>query len=151
MAVHLLPCACASVTGCAVWLQLFDLLEAHSAQLLQPDHLHMAFLAWLHIGDTTAAADASRRHEPLAAAWTAAQQQTAFKSALATLKQAPFAYSALRAVLQMWLLAVSNNLADRQHQLRDLVMALLSKDRLPDAHAVSYTFPNPNQHMLYDV
>lgn len=140
--VHPALCACASVTGCAGWLQLFDLLEAHCAELLQPDHLHMAFLAWLHLGDTTAAADAISRHEPLAAAWSAAQQQLAFKSALSALNQSPFAYASLKAALQVWLLAVSTNLPDRHQRLHDLLTALLSKDRLLDAHKVGNTPSN---------
>lgn len=129
----------ASVTGCAVWLQLFGLLEAHSAHLLQPHHIHMAFLAQLQLGDITAACDAVSRHEPLVAAWTAVQQQLAFKGALTALRQRPFAYALLRATLQVWLLAVSSNLPDRQQQLHDLLMALLSKGRLPDAHKVRST------------
>lgn len=121
------------------WLQLFGLVEAQSGQLLQPAHLHMAFLARLHLGDATAACDAATSHAPLATAWTAQQQGSAFKTALQALHHQPFAYAALRAALQVWLLAVSNNFPDKQQQLYDLLMALLSKERLPDAHKVGDT------------
>ena len=99
----------------------------------------MVFLAWLQLGDATAASDAITRREPLAAAWTALQQQTAFQIALRALKQAPFAYASLSAALKVWLLAVSSKLPDRQQQLHDLLTALLSKDRLPNTHKVGNT------------
>ncbi|KAL3161547.1 hypothetical protein ABBQ32_010414 [Trebouxia sp. C0010 RCD-2024] len=95
----------------------------------------MAFLAALHLGDATAACDPTTRHAPLAAAWTAHQQGAAFQSALQVFQnREPFTYEALRAAMQMWLLAVSNNLPHKQQQLHELLMALLGKDRLPDAH-----------------
>ncbi|KAL3161697.1 hypothetical protein ABBQ38_008796 [Trebouxia sp. C0009 RCD-2024] len=120
-------------------VRLFGLLEAQSAELLQPGHLHMAFLAALHMGDATAACDAATRHAPLAAAWTAHQQGHAFNSTLRLLQQQPSADAATHAALQVWLLAVSNNLPDKQQQLHDLLMALLSKGRLPEAHQVLQT------------
>ncbi|KAL3161708.1 hypothetical protein ABBQ38_008807 [Trebouxia sp. C0009 RCD-2024] len=120
-------------------VRLFELLEAQSAELLQPGHLHMAFLAALHLADPTAACDAATRHAPLAAAWTAHQQGAAFHSTLQLLQQQPSAYAALHAALQVWLLGVSNDFSDKQQQLQDLLMALLSKDRLPDAHKLLQT------------
>ncbi|KAL3161690.1 hypothetical protein ABBQ38_008789 [Trebouxia sp. C0009 RCD-2024] len=120
-------------------VRLFGLLEAQSAKLLQPGHLHMAFLAALHLGDATAACDAATRHAPLAAAWTAHQQGHAFNSTLRLLQQQPSADAAMHAALQVWLLAVTNNLPDKQQQLHDLLMSLLSKGRLPEAHQMLQT------------
>lgn len=136
---------CPCLTGCAAVLQLFRLLEAQSVQVLQPGHLHMAFLAHLQLGDATAACDAATRHAPLAAAWTAQQQGRAFNSALRVLQQQPFAHAALRAARQVWLLAVNNSLPDMQQQLYDLLLALLSMERLSDAHKVGSILPPPHQ------
>lgn len=118
-------------------LQLFGLLEVECPEVILPQHLLVACLAWGGLGDTAIALDGMRRHEPLAEAWTAEQQQLAFQSMLSALKQKAANDSAVHAAQHVWMIAVSNNLPDRQPQWHELVLVLLRKGRLPVAHKVT--------------
>ncbi|KAL3147632.1 hypothetical protein ABBQ38_014682 [Trebouxia sp. C0009 RCD-2024] len=118
----------------AAAMPLFGLLEAQCTERVQPDHLHMACLAYAHLGNTTAALEGVTRHEPLTAAWTAEQQQLVFHSMLSVLKQKGSDDSAIQVTQHVWMVAVRSELPDRQLQLSELVKALLSPGRLPMAH-----------------
>ncbi|KAL3141226.1 hypothetical protein ABBQ38_003567 [Trebouxia sp. C0009 RCD-2024] len=123
-----------SISVAAAAMPLFGLLEAQCTKRIQPDHLYMACLAWAHLGNTTAALEALRRHEPLTAAWTAEQQQLVFHSMLRLHEPKLPDDSAIQVTQHVWMVAVRNKLPDRQPQLHELVMALLSPGRLPMAH-----------------
>lgn len=112
-------------------------MEVQCVEQLQPEHLHVTLLAWLGLGDYTAALSAFTRHTTLAAGWSREQQRLAFKSASTALNRTPKSHAALRVAQRVWVIRVSNNLPDRQAQLHDLLGLLLSKKRLPDAHEVS--------------
>ena len=132
------------------WLQLLGRLEAQCPELIQADHIYMACLAWGHLGNTASALDGVRRHEPLTAAWTAEQQQLAFQSMLSALKLKASDDSAVQVTQHVWMIAVSNNLSDRQQQLHDFVMALLAKGCLPKACEVSDLLHSCSNGLLHE-
>ena len=123
-----------------IHLQLFGLLEAQPTERIQPDYLHIALLAWLQLEDITAAHAAMQRHRALTNAWTAQQQRFTFESALHTAGKLACSDAALHLAQQIWMIAVSNNLPDKELQLQSLVSVLLSKSQLPEAHRVSNRF-----------
>ena len=110
----------------------------------------MTCLAWAHLGDTASALDGLRRHEPLAEAWTAEQQQLAFQSMLRALKQKASNDTAFQITQRVWMIAASNNLPDRHLQLHDFVMALLRKGRLPAAHQVNLLLRSCSKQHLHE-
>ncbi|KAL3141229.1 hypothetical protein ABBQ38_003570 [Trebouxia sp. C0009 RCD-2024] len=125
-----------NISVAAAAMPLFGLLEAQCTECIQPDHLYMSCLAWANLRNTTAALEALRRHEPLTAAWTAEQQQLVFHSMLRLHEPKLPDDSAIQVTQHVWMVAVRNKLPDRQPQLHELVMALLSPGRLPMAHQV---------------
>ena len=106
----------------------------------------MACLAWAHLGNTAAALEGMRRHEPLTAAWAAEQQQLVFDSMLSVLKQKDSDDSPIQVTQHVWEVAVRNRLPNTQLQLRELVTALLSPNRLPMALQVSITLASNCPH-----
>ena len=126
------------------------MLEAQCPELIQGDHVYMACLAWGQLDNTASALDGVRRHEPLTAAWTAEQQQLVFQSMLSALKRKSSDLSAVQVTQHVRMIAVSNNLSDRQLQLHDYVIALLSKGRLPMAHEVSALLHSCSNGLLHE-
>ena len=119
---------------------MFSLMEAQSPAHILPEHLHMALMAWLHLNNAEAAQRAAASQSALTAKWSAAQQQAAMSATLQLLQSRPSDLVAAQCAQQVWMIAVSNNLPDRDSQLQACVTALLSDQRSSEAYQVSTSY-----------
>ena len=120
-----------------VLLQLFTLMQAEGSCVTAED-LQLALLAYIHLTDPAAAHATLRKHDALAAAWTAQQQQPVFDAALELFGVVPKA-AVLLIARDTCMHGVVGQLPHASMQVHDLVMAMPPHKRLSEAFTVSCT------------